>query len=405
MTELIPKNVVITQNSLKNFAGSEIITLELAETFVSMGSNVLIYTNLYDYPIKKEFKKINNIKILTNEKDLKKYLPDIDLLWVHHQLLPEVLLKSLQDSDRTRIIFHHMSSFHPLEYPFSTRIEQQLADYVLYNSSLTREAFASKGFKSNHSLHDIFNNPAPKRFYDAGKQKKRNSQIKKIVIISNHIPSEIVQILDVLKQKEIGVNIIGSNNYGIPKKVTPQLINSADVVITIGKTVQYAVMVGTPVYCYDYFGGPGYLNEENYQQAEFYGYSGKGFCKKNPKVIIEELFSQYNAAMQFASRLRIKLKDKYILEDRILGLLNDLKNRPRTPKRLLRADSNAHLRVKENIRNYYLESERFREENHLMQKHIENLQERLRLIELSKSWRYTKLFRKVKRKIDGIKKS
>ena len=57
------------------------------------------------------------------------------------------------------------------------------------------------------------------------------------------------------------IDAIGSEK---PAITSAELLDHYDCVISIGKTVQYCLVQGIPVFLYDRFGGPGYLNESNY---------------------------------------------------------------------------------------------------------------------------------------------
>jgi hypothetical protein len=68
------------------------------------------------------------------------------------------------------------------------------------------------------------------------------------------------------------IDAIGSEK---PAITSAELLDHYDCVISIGKTVQYCLVQGIPVFLYDRFGGPGYLNESNYELAEYYNFSGR----------------------------------------------------------------------------------------------------------------------------------
>ena len=71
--------------------------------------------------------------------------------------------------------------------------------------------------------------------------------------------------------------------FGLQSKVelvTPELIQKYDVVLTIGKTVQYALLGNKVVYCYDHFGGMGYLSLKNYEIARYHNFQEGGGREK-----------------------------------------------------------------------------------------------------------------------------
>ena len=99
------KKVLITQNALRSFAGSEIVTLELASFFKQNGIDTTVFTWHYSNPIKKEFEK-RKITVVIDEKD-KRLNQSFDLIWINHQVLPEAITKKLNKSS-SYYVFNHM---------------------------------------------------------------------------------------------------------------------------------------------------------------------------------------------------------------------------------------------------------------------------------------------------------
>lgn len=138
---------------------------------------------------------------------------------------------------------------------------------------------------------------------------------KKIAIVSNHVPPELIEARELLTQQGCEVDI-----YGLGFKVsliTPEVLNEYDLVITIGKTVQYAMTLRLPVYCYDMHGGPGYLSAEELDRAAFYNFSGRGFPKKSAQVIAEEVIGQYGNNLEMLPELLDFIRETSILENNI----------------------------------------------------------------------------------------
>jgi hypothetical protein len=97
--------------------------------------------------------------------------------------------------------------------------------------------------------------------------------LKTVLLISNHPPQEAVEALDILEKYGVRVRLVGRNGYY--RRVTPDLLARTSAIISIGKSVQYAIAQGIPAYVYDRYGGPGYLSAENYDKAEYYNFSGR----------------------------------------------------------------------------------------------------------------------------------
>ena len=149
----------------------------------------------------------------------------------------------------------------------------------------------------------VSGNPAP----DAFKQAHSQKTLQKILVVSNHVPKEIFKAADILRKHHITIDFLGIGNQN-KERVTPNLINQYDVVITIGKTVQYGLLSQIPIYNYDHFGGCGYLLSENFEKAQFYNFSGRGFNQKTAEEIAEEIQNNFSLGQKFSSEFN-KYKD------------------------------------------------------------------------------------------------
>lgn len=311
------KRILITQGQLKYYAGSEIIVLELTEYFSSLGINVTILTNFIEDPIKSEFENIKNLKVITsNDSDASNInIKDYDVIWVHHQLLNQTIVDQLISKTikkRPFIVFHHMSSWVPEEFPVMHDIEQELADMVLYNSKETQVKINERGFVFSNEM--VFGNPAPESFLGKG---INNNSLKRVAVVSNHPPGEVLEAVKILKEKGIDAHVIGRQKEAKAQRVTSELLGSFDAIITIGKTVQYSILSSKPVYCYDWFGGSGYLALENYDKNKIHNFSGRGFAKKSAKTIVNELTENYQEALVESQKIHVKYAQGLLLSTAI----------------------------------------------------------------------------------------
>lgn len=340
------KKVLITQGQLKYFAGSEIVTLELAEYLLGIGVKVTILTDFIEEPIKEEFDKLKNLRvILTNDPDSETInASDFDLIWVHHQLLAPTILEQLGSSkNRPFVVYHHMSSWAPVEFPIMYDAEKALADIVLFNSPETKAILNNRGAVFDSEA--VLGNPAPDYFYITAKQLKSTQTDgvpKRIAVISNHPPQEVNEAAEILQKQGVEIVFIGRQRGGTPERITPDLLRSFDVIITIGKTVQYSLLSNVSVYCYDWFGGSGYLTLENYESNREHNFSGRGFSKKPASVISKELLRDYPKAVQWHDKLHNKYSQDFLLSSVLHDALQHL--RPKTKKiELSRIQTEAYL--------------------------------------------------------------
>lgn len=246
---------LLTVRRLHEYGGSELVTIELAEYLASKGVDVTVYTN-----------SVGGVweghPLVTSDK------PDVsafDLLWIQHDMLIHSL--TFRKREGQRIIFNHMSSYVDLEWPRLPDYEMELADVILANSPETREKLHSLGL----SGVELYQNPAP------AFTSHRMATNTQPLMVSNHPPEELLGIPGV----KVGIDR--------PIRMSPDALAKCPYVICNGKTVQYALRAGVPVYLYDHFGGPGWLTEENFEVAEWHNFSGRGFTKKSTDEIRKEL--------------------------------------------------------------------------------------------------------------------
>lgn len=296
--------IVITQNQLIKYAGSEIVTLELASYLAKNGYEVLILTNSLGEPMVNEFKKIANVKLFVNpssEFDKEILRKPADIAWIHHQLVPRSLTTKRALS-HTKYIFHHMSPYHPTEFPVFADIEEQLADIILFNSQETMHGVLEQGLFGSikKSKLDVFGNPAPDDFRSVNRNHRH--KLRNLLIVTNHLTEELRGIKEALQEQGVETTIFGSNGDSY-QRITPNSFNNFDAVITIGKTVQYALLAQLPVYCYDHFGGPGYLDNDNFSESRERNFSGRNGGKRNLKEIVNELIVNYSKAIVFSKNV------------------------------------------------------------------------------------------------------
>ena len=290
------KKILITQNALVNFGGSEIVTLELAIFFKASGAEVIVYSWIFEEPIKSEFAR-HNIEVTTDPNDAR--FTEADLIWVHHQVLPENIMRNINDfAKNAKIIFYHMGVDTKLylEQPYIHNLEQKIGDLSVFVSDECQKEqnkLCPGLLKNRQAIMPNFvadefcekmTHPLPKK-------------IKKICCVSNHVPKELRGVIEQLREAGVSCDIFGLHDKYA--KISSEILSNYNAIITIGKTVQYGLCMGIPVYVYDHYGGPGFLNEKNYENAKKRNFSGRGFTFKTTSEIIEELKNDYTDAKDF----------------------------------------------------------------------------------------------------------
>lgn len=301
------KNILITQNSLRKINGSEVVTYELAYYMKHMGARVTIFTHFADLPMKKYFEDLD-IGIVTDENDLGENI--YDLIWIHHQVIPvKILVGALKA--RTEFIFFHMSGSLPLERQYNYKLEESISSLSLFVSEEARDLLLPTYENTSLLKTDIFPNPAPSSY--SSLPQRNFKSLKRILVVSNHPPQEILDLKNILIKSNIKVSYMGENSSK-PAVFSASKLSDYDLIITIGKTVQYCLCAGVPVYVYDHFGGPGYLTEKNIVKASYHNFSGRGFIAQSSDSIAHSITEDFNKSVLYQTKNRESYIKKYSLD-------------------------------------------------------------------------------------------
>jgi len=317
-----PRTILLTQGELVDYGGSEMVTLELAEYLSRVGWSVHVLTNFISEPMLKEFRPLNGVTVHTNADTVD--ATELDLIWVHHQLLPEAIVDMAEQGLLTaKVVFHHMSPFVPLEFPLFARVENWLADAILFNSAETQRALES-ALSSLEVRGEVFGNPAPDTFWSDPAGRTYRAALARLLIVSNHMPTEIWEAVQELRAEGVEVRAVGRFPGAEARRTRPDDLEWADAVVSIGKTVQYAIVNGLPAYCYDHFGGSGWLDSENFGKNAELNFSGRGFKSKGASEIVDELVHGFTDAQDFARRAHVEHGPHYLLSYRWQQVMDGL---------------------------------------------------------------------------------
>lgn len=293
---------LVAQSELTDLAGSEILSIEVADALNKIGYDVRIFANatsevLVDLARSVGVLATDDPQVLENS---------YDLYWINHQMAPTQLLEraTAGGAGFPLVIFNHMSSWHPMEMTILPAAELGLADLSVANSPETAEALVKRGLQRERLV--VLGNPAPDSFW-AHAAPPANRSLQSLLVVSNHLPDDLVEALDQLRAEGITVEHVGVGGRVV--RVTPELIALYDAVATIGKTVQYSLAVGRPVFCYDWFGGPGWLTPGNLEQARFHNFSGRSGGMRPGDVLARELIEGYPTAASEVAFVQQKISD------------------------------------------------------------------------------------------------
>jgi hypothetical protein len=291
------KRALLCTNHLALWSGSEMVVLELAEALRARGWWVELFTNLVSRALAPAFKAAG-VKLGVDPKPLRAF--DFDLVWIQHHTAP-LLDYSLGPEARpaTRFVFAHLSSYTEFEMP-GLVAELLLADLVLCNSPETEKA--AIGDDMAHLPRRLFANPAPASFCSI-RRPRHDAVPRRIVAISNHLPPEMAEALALLRQRTGAECVCVGREGDLYGRVTPSLLAPYDAIVTIGKSIQYGLAAGIPVYCYDRFGGPGYFRDENFERAAHFNFSGR--CtptKRSAEALAQDLLENFHHGLAWAQR-------------------------------------------------------------------------------------------------------
>jgi glycosyltransferase involved in cell wall biosynthesis len=309
--------VLITCSRLVDLAGAEVTTLELVEAFGEMGWVVSVAAYELGGNMQLMLDSMGARYFdLTNE-DAFETINKFDLAWLHHSATAyRVLLDKFIKVDK--VVFSSLSYFEPIESP---PISALTVSRYLVNSHENLNYFIDK-YPAFQATVSVFHNSTLAKFWSEDVAPTSPS-LRRLAIVSNHIPEEVRQLAPLLAERHVSVDIFGLD--GRRERVTPQRLLEYDAVITIGKTVQYCIASNIPVYCYDHFGGNGWLNPESFDRERIHNFSGRGGRGRiDVLTLLAELQEGYGAALGWASILRKQGRRYFVLEENIANVLAEM---------------------------------------------------------------------------------
>ena len=309
------KRVLIANNHLKNQSGSEIHCLELAEFFIKLGFDVDVAAFKLGKPIINRFQNIG-----INLINLKEISSDIryDIVWSHHK--PVFYYLHFQLEIKSKYFIHQMlSPFMAIEYfPLfcDSIIDKRL---LFFANSYETQVLASK--QSGKTPVNILHNSIPDNYFEEHTETSVKTKISKICIISNHPPIELRVAMKLFKQD--GIKTVFYGKKDVVEGITPSLLSGFDLVITIGKTVQYCFACSVPVYNYDHHGG-GYISLSQLEKLEKFNFSGRyPGSLKSPKLIYKEIIDGYSKAVKDLPYLYNEASKRYRLDRQLLPIFKE----------------------------------------------------------------------------------
>lgn len=292
------KKLLMTNLFFEKYTGSELHILEMAKLFQEKGYDVTIAVFSKGYPLLSES---GTIKIIDCKKEpLTEF--DFDIIFVQHFSVFDWLCTNYQLTYK-HLIISKLSVINDFEH---LPIYTEKADMILCVSSECAAYIQDKLTTfTNIPPVLIYPNCVTPDFFECYSPTPKH--LKRIAVISNHIPDELIELSKLLT--DISIDYIGMQYT--PRRVNSELLSQYDLVITIGRTVQACFAAGIPVYVYDYLGGCGYLDSDNYELAERNNFSGRGFTKKSSAFLAEDIIKNYHKSINNLNMFHAIAKEKF----------------------------------------------------------------------------------------------
>ncbi|WP_424975538.1 hypothetical protein [Dinoroseobacter sp. S124A] len=307
-------SVLIATNQFARWAGSEMVATEFAEAFRDRGFDVTLFTNAISSELAGPLLE-RGVTVTDRPEDVN--LWQHDLVYCQHSVFARLFEKPVPKRGAFPVfVFNHLSPYAPLEVP-GPHFEKAFGDIILTNSPETRSALVNHD-PDLEARAEVFPNPAPASF-QRGERPPREA-LRRLLCVSNHVPTEMRHALRHLEKAGVAVVRVGRKDT--PRRISPTDFDGIDAVVSIGKTVQYALAARVPVFCYDRFGGPGWLSHDNFEAAAEANFSGR--CMRNPReaeVLAAELLSGFAEADRFAVGMPEELRSRFFLDPLLTSVL------------------------------------------------------------------------------------
>lgn len=242
--------VLVLNDFLAEWTGSEIVALEVARHFKATTSSFWC-----SEPMKSQLEDWRPLDDID--------LADYDLVWAQQHAVFPLLDRMTPGAKRPFVAWVSLSPYDVMD-KVPKSILDSYADLIVCNSKETVEA---------RGAGISFGNAAPDSFHFEREQR----DLKRVLFVSNNQPAEMVEAEQLLHGRGYETRFLGRGREF--KLLEPSDLEWADCVVTIGKTVRYAIASNTPVFVYDRFGGDGYLNAENFALNEANNFSGRPTCR------------------------------------------------------------------------------------------------------------------------------
>ena len=307
-------NILITNFGIAKYSGSEINAITIAKRMKELGYKVYVAALDFSYPLYDEAKEYIDVCINLKKDEFNFEEIEFDLIWAHHFFLLDWLIFDKKIKAKKVIC----SSLSGKEYFEAPPLYGNSLNLILANSPETQAQLKAEGMErvqllENYSFEEYFN------------RKIEVEELRKIAVVSNHVPEEVKKALKLLEEKEYEVQIYGEE--GKQELITDKVLENYDAIITIGKTVQYCMSLKIPVYVYDKFGGAGYLKMNNMEQNRNHNFSGRSYEKKSAEELENDIVEDFPNAIKELEQIKQYAYENFCFEKNIEQLLKQIEEK------------------------------------------------------------------------------
>ena len=326
----------------QDLAGSELVLLELAEALHARGWACDLLTYAMDDPMLGLARAAGLQVHKLWDAPARPF--DYDLAWIQTRMEPLLdYAPNPGERLRTLFVFPHLDLRSSMAQ-YGLVHEPALADACLVTSEEAAAHFTASGMPAERIR--LFRNPAPASFFRPAAAP--SPALHRLLIVSNHLPEEVRAAAAMLGAAGVETIHWGLGGQVQGCRLTGDAIGAADAVLSIGKTVPYALAQRRPVYLYDHFGGPGWLDDANFEDAQRANFSGR-CCRRRlaPDDLAAEVTTGFAAANRFAAALDDAALAPFRLEPQIDALLALLPDAPTAEERRRRLAAEAGAAARE----------------------------------------------------------
>ncbi len=294
--------ILITNYHLRDLAGSELFTFNLAKELKKRGHQVFVFAPFLGAVAE----KIRKYDILVTDDILSLKNESIDIVHAQHNVTA-ILARSV--FLKTPMVYMSHGILPDLEQPPS--VELNISRFIVVSEEIKEHLINRHKIKSEKI--EIIRN-----FVDADRFKQEKSvgvKPKKLLVLSNHYVDKVKNVIETAC-KELGIDVF---HIGLPENPVDNVedyINEADIVVTLGRGALEAMACGRNVIIYDMHGGDGFVDEKNFFEIRKNNFSGRRFAKKySVEDLKKEILKYDKSTAQKLRKIVLRENSKTIIVD------------------------------------------------------------------------------------------